>query len=124
MALGRYEQRKNYEAAEANAIGTEYLRVDFLPATDAAAARLLLKNYIDQRILFYITRDLAKLHEVHDHTALLQQRRMVEPYPHGRVDTVDHAARHRQCARRRLAPVAAATATVAAETAPAAIIPA
>ena len=74
MALGRYEQRKNYEEAEANAIGTEYLRVDFLPAADAAAVRLLLKNYVDQRILFYITRDLAKLHEVHDHTALLQQQ--------------------------------------------------
>jgi hypothetical protein len=36
--------------------------------------RLLLKNYVDQRILFYITRDLEKLHEVHDHTALLQQQ--------------------------------------------------
>ena len=74
MALGRYEQRKNYEEAEANAIGTEYLRVDFLPAADAAAVRLLLKNYIDQRILFYITRDLSKLREVRDHTALLQQQ--------------------------------------------------
>src|SRR5882672_9033458 len=60
MALGRYDQRKNYEEAEANAIGTEYLRVDFLPAADAAAVRLLLKNYLDQRVLFYITRDLAK----------------------------------------------------------------
>lgn len=74
MALGRYEQRKNYEEAEANAIGTEYLRVDFLPAADAAAVRLLLKNYIDQRILFYITRDLSKLRELRDHTALLQQQ--------------------------------------------------
>lgn len=26
MAMSRYEQRKNYEAAEANAIGTEYVR--------------------------------------------------------------------------------------------------
>jgi hypothetical protein len=74
MALGRYEQRKNYEEAEANAIGTEYLRVDFLPAADAAAVRLLLKSYLDQRILFYITRDHAKLHEVHEHTALLEQQ--------------------------------------------------
>jgi hypothetical protein len=74
MALGRYEQRKNYEEAEANAIGTEYLRIDFLPAADAAAVRLLLKNYVDQRILFYTTRNLAKLQEVQDHTALLQQQ--------------------------------------------------
>ena len=32
MAIGRYDQRKNYEEAEANAIGTEYLRADLLPA--------------------------------------------------------------------------------------------
>ena len=32
MALNRYDQRKNYEEEEANAIGTEYLRADLLPA--------------------------------------------------------------------------------------------
>jgi len=31
MAVGRYDQRENYEEAEANAIGTEYVRAD--PAT-------------------------------------------------------------------------------------------
>ena len=36
MATSRYDQRKNYEEAEANAIGTEYVRADLLPATDAA----------------------------------------------------------------------------------------
>ena len=34
MASGRYDQRKNYEEEEANAIGTEYVRVDCLPAAD------------------------------------------------------------------------------------------
>jgi hypothetical protein len=29
MAVSRYDQRKNYEEAEANAIGTEYLRLGF-----------------------------------------------------------------------------------------------
>jgi len=32
MAVSRYDQRKNLEAEEANAIGTEYLRADLLPA--------------------------------------------------------------------------------------------
>jgi hypothetical protein len=32
MAISRYDQRRNYEAAEANAIGTEYVRADLLPA--------------------------------------------------------------------------------------------
>ena len=57
MALGRYDQRKNYEEEEANAIGTEYLRADFLPTADATKVRTLLLDYLDQRILFYGTRD-------------------------------------------------------------------
>src|SRR3974390_607896 len=36
MAVGRYDQRKNYEEQEANAIGTEYVRADLLAAADAA----------------------------------------------------------------------------------------
>ena len=31
MATNRYDLRKNYEEAEANAIGTEYVRADLLP---------------------------------------------------------------------------------------------
>src|SRR5271169_6838672 len=58
MAVNRYDQRKNYEEEEANAIGTEYVRADFLPSADAAKARALLKDYLDQRILFYNTRVL------------------------------------------------------------------
>src|SRR5580698_10014795 len=42
MAVSRYDQRKLYEEAEANAIGTEYVRADLLPADDAAKARALL----------------------------------------------------------------------------------
>ncbi len=34
MAISRYDQRKNYEEAEANAIGTEYVRADLLPPAD------------------------------------------------------------------------------------------
>src|SRR6516165_3779591 len=47
MAVTRYDQRKNLEAAEANAIGTEYVRADFLPE-DAARARELLRRYVDK----------------------------------------------------------------------------
>src|SRR5271154_6615364 len=41
MAMSRYDQRKTYEEAEANAIGTEYVRADLLPAADAAKVRAL-----------------------------------------------------------------------------------
>src|SRR5271167_3622955 len=53
MAVGRYDQRKNYEEAEANAIGTEYVRADLLPSVDAERVRVLLIDYLDQRVLFY-----------------------------------------------------------------------
>lgn len=57
MAVSRYDQRKNFEEEEANAIGTEYLRVDALPPADAAKIRSLLKLYIDKRIQYYAARD-------------------------------------------------------------------
>jgi len=72
MALSRYEQRKNYEEEEANAIGTEYLRAELLPAGDAARVRTLLRDYVDQRMLFYSTRDSVELEQVNARTAALQ----------------------------------------------------
>lgn len=53
MAVSRYDQRKNDEEAEANAIGTAYLRADLLPTENAARVRQLLRLYVDQRIDFY-----------------------------------------------------------------------
>jgi hypothetical protein len=53
MAVSRYDQRKNYEEAEANAIGTEYMRADLLPTEDAEKIRQLLRSYLNQRIAFY-----------------------------------------------------------------------
>jgi hypothetical protein len=72
MGLGRYDQRKNYEEAEANAIGTEYVRADLLPTADAAKVRSLLLRYLDQRILFYISRDDQQLRQINEQTAKLQ----------------------------------------------------
>ncbi|HTT10958.1 MAG TPA: hypothetical protein VMG60_08730 [Burkholderiaceae bacterium] len=72
MAVSRYDQRKNYEEAEANAIGTEYVRADLLPAAEAAKMRALLLDYTDQRILFYSIPDEAQLQQVNARTAMLQ----------------------------------------------------
>jgi hypothetical protein len=60
MATNRYDQRKVFEEAEANAIGTEYLRADVLPVPDAANVRVLLRRYTQQRIAFYETQDDAR----------------------------------------------------------------
>jgi hypothetical protein len=71
-AANRYDQRKNYEEAEANAIGTEYLRADLLPASDALRVRTLLRNYLEQRLLFYNAGDNRQLQQVDDTTAQLE----------------------------------------------------
>jgi hypothetical protein len=72
MALTRYDLRKNYEEQEANAIGTEFVRADLLPAADATKVRALLLKYIEQRELFYTTRDEQQLAQVNASTAQLQ----------------------------------------------------
>ena len=72
MAISRYDQRKDYEEAEANAIGTEYVRAGLLPTADAARVRDLLSNYLAQRILFYKTRDEQELERISASTSQLQ----------------------------------------------------
>jgi len=72
MAVSRYDLRKNYEEAEANAIGTEYVRADLLPAENTVRVRELLKKYTDQRLLFYTTRDRRRLAKINGDTSQLQ----------------------------------------------------
>lgn len=68
MAVTRYDQRKNLEEAEANAISTAYARADLIGESAAPQARELLKRYLDQRILFYSTSDQDKLKQVRAET--------------------------------------------------------
>ena len=70
MAIDRYDQRKNYEEAEANAIGTEYLRVHLVPGS--ARVRELLTKYTEERIRYYRTRDEAELTRIAGDTTKLQ----------------------------------------------------
>jgi hypothetical protein len=74
MAISRYDQRKNYEEAEANAIGTEYVRTQFLAAPESARAQQLLREYLDQRILFYSAHERAQLPPIDARTAELQNQ--------------------------------------------------
>jgi hypothetical protein len=73
MAVSRYDQRKIYEEAEANAIGTEYVRADLLPVEAGAKVRALLASYLDQRILFYKARDQSQIRQISISTAQLQR---------------------------------------------------
>ncbi len=72
MAINRYDQRKILEEGEANAIGTEYVRADLLPAADAAKLRRLLKEYTEQRILYYGWHNSSELKQIEIGRAKLQ----------------------------------------------------
>ena len=72
MAIGRYDLRKTYEEAEANAIGTEYVRANLLLPADANRVHALLREYLDCRILYYEVRDPGRLRQIDARTAQLQ----------------------------------------------------
>jgi hypothetical protein len=72
MAVSRYDQRKNYEEQEANAIGTEYVRIDVLGATEADKIRALLRDYLEQRIVYYTGYDAELLRQTRARTLQLQ----------------------------------------------------
>jgi hypothetical protein len=72
MAVTRFDLRKNFEEAEANAIGTEYLRADLLPSADEDHVRQLLRSYLDLRIRFYRAVDERELQKNRADTLQLQ----------------------------------------------------
>lgn len=74
MAVSRYDQRKNYEEEEANAIGTEYLRADLAQEENAGEIRLLLKSYLAQRVAFYQAHGQAQLERIDTQTGVLENR--------------------------------------------------
>jgi hypothetical protein len=74
MSVSRYDQRKTFEEAEANAIGTEFARATLLPAADAARVRVLLTRYVDLRIRDYATRDKAEVQRLKQQTGPLQDQ--------------------------------------------------
>jgi hypothetical protein len=74
MAVSRYDQRKALEEAEANAIGTQYLRADLLPADSSASMRELLRKYLDLRVEFYEQRNAQRADEIAQQTAGVQEQ--------------------------------------------------
>jgi len=72
MAANRYDQRKDYEAREASAIGAEYARADLLSEEDASKVHMLLKGYLKERILFYQTRNIQRLLQINAATSQVE----------------------------------------------------
>lgn len=74
MAVSRYDQRQNAETAEADAIGTEYVRADLLPTSEAQTTRQLLRSYLAERIQFFGARDSDRFRQIDEDTTHLQQQ--------------------------------------------------
>lgn len=72
MAISRYEQRKDYEEEEANAIGTEYIRVDLLSDPVRTKLKADLARYLDLRIRRYAAHASHDVTELAAKTAQLQ----------------------------------------------------
>src|SRR5262249_57430827 len=72
MAVSRYDQRRTLEEAEANAIGTEYLRADLLPADGGSRTRELLRKYLNLRIAYYEESNALRIAEIGQRTAGVQ----------------------------------------------------
>jgi hypothetical protein len=94
MAITRFDQRINYEEEEANAIGTEYLRLGLLPAEFTSPARADLRKYLDERIAFYRTQEEPELQRIDARTAELQSRlwRSVEAAAHAQPSVITSLA--------------------------------
>ena len=58
MASDRFDARRSLVLAEANAIGTAYLRAGYLPEPASSQARDLLRQYVPLRIVVTDTNDL------------------------------------------------------------------
>jgi hypothetical protein len=74
MAVSRYDQRQHAESAEADAIGTEYLRADLLPAAEAETTRQLLHSYLAERIQFFGARARERFRQIDEQTTRLQRQ--------------------------------------------------
>jgi hypothetical protein len=72
MAVGRYDQRKNLEESEANAIGTEYARADLTSAAVSAKIKTALVRYVELRLADFRTIDPRELERIRRDTANLQ----------------------------------------------------
>ena len=100
MATVRYDLRKSYEEAEANAIGTEYVRADLLPPLLRQRARAIARLYA-LRIRFYQTRNGSELQQIDADTAALQSKlwstvqapAMAQPTPADGVGRIGHERR-------------------------------
>jgi hypothetical protein len=73
-APARFDARRNLIAQETNAVGTAYLRLDLLPPDAQPALRELFRRYLDSRLEFTRSANLAADREIFARSGELQQQ--------------------------------------------------
>ena len=73
IVTNRYDDRKALVLEEANAIGTAYLRADFMPDADRTKTKELFREYLDSRIGVVQTRDMARVMKLLADSSRIQQ---------------------------------------------------
>jgi hypothetical protein len=58
VVANRFEARKHLVRLEANAIGTTWLRAEFLPERDRSTSRDLMREYVDVRVELHRSRNI------------------------------------------------------------------
>jgi hypothetical protein len=74
ISSDRLQDRKTLVREEANAIGTAWLRSDFLPEPDRAEAKGLFRKYVDDRVEAAQARDLAQVQKGLDDSSRIQHQ--------------------------------------------------
>ncbi len=111
MALNRYDQRRDLVLAEANAIGTTYLRAQLLPEPQRSAMLATVVRYTDTRLeLFEVGEDLDELRRLQARSVAelatlwrqaMEGARLIQPAPLGSLllqtvnETIDLAESRR-----------------------------
>jgi prepilin signal peptidase PulO-like enzyme (type II secretory pathway) len=72
LALQRYDARRELVIAEANAIGTTWLRADLLEAGPRQQLRQVLRRYVDNRVAFGAAKDADEELRIYRQTTALQ----------------------------------------------------
>lgn len=74
ILYNRFDARKDLVRAEADAIGTAWLRLDFMQEPDRQTSRKLLKEYVDLRLAVAAAPEDHKLEEGLKSSAIIQDK--------------------------------------------------
>lgn len=93
-ATTRLDARRQLIIGEANAIGTAYLRLDELPASDQPEMRHLFREYVDARVAAYAqVPDMKAFHQGVAQAGQLQQQIWARAVAASRNDPTQNSAR-------------------------------